>query len=455
MFIEYINFLNLVLIFCVICLLSVCTIMKSKIDTMFSLDTLTGLYLLKTFKYKASLLISKRSEFFILLYININDFKFINTFYGSANGDAVLIKLASILKSISRKNEMLCRVSADHFAMLIYDENQENIYSRMKDIENALEGVKYFKHDFHVSLSCGIYLLEKDDDISIALERAHYAKIFGRGGYTNTYFWFDAHLLKQIKLEKEIEIAMESALETGEFIPYFQPKVDSFTGALIGAEALVRWNSQKWGVQPPSFFIDLFERNQFIIKLDLYIFEQVCKIIRDRLHSGCNVVPISCNFSRYHFNDTKFPSVIYEIANNYNIPMELLDIELTETISMQDKNNIISCVDMLKKYGFSVSIDDFGTAYSSLGILCYLEVDNIKIDRSLVVDLLYTQCNRNLVECIIEMARKMSVNVVCEGVDTEQQINWLQSIGCNIVQGYFYSKPVPVEEFNEKWLNYL
>lgn len=339
--------------------------------------------------------------------------------------------------------------------MLIPEKNKADIISRVKNIENTLENIKTLTCNSHISLSCGIYFLEKDDDISLALERAHYAKMFGRGGYSNTYFWFDAHLLNQIQLEKDIEDTMESALKEGEFLPYFQPKVDSSTGTLVGAEALVRWKSSKWGLQPPAFFINLFERNQFIIKLDLYIFEQVCKFIRDRLSNGYKVVPISCNFSRYHFKDTKFPNTIYNIIKFYGIPVELIDIELTETISMQDEDNVISCINMLKKYGFNISIDDFGVAYSTLGILCYLKIDNIKIDRSLVADLLYNECNRNLIECIIEMAKRMSINVICEGVDTEGQINYLRNIGCNIVQGYFYSQPISNEEFSEKWLDFL
>lgn len=239
-------------------------------------------------------------------------------------------------------------------------------------------------------------------------------------------------------LEKQIEKDMKKALKDNEFVVYYQPKVYAKTGKIYGAEALVRWKKNDKMIMP-SVFIPIFERNKFILKLDLYIFERVCKDMKEWKENYGVDVPISINVSRKHLVEKDFINDYAKIANKYGISTEKLDLEITESATIDSKIDMIKIMKEIKKAGFLISIDDFGTGYSSLNILHDMPIDILKIDKSFV--------DQNIVEDILNIAKKFKLKTIAEGVETKTQKEYLTEKGCDILQGYYYSKPLQKEEF--------
>ena len=239
-------------------------------------------------------------------------------------------------------------------------------------------------------------------------------------------------------LEKQIEKDMKKALKDNEFVVYYQPKVYAKTGKIYGAEALVRWKKNDKMIMP-SVFIPIFERNKFILKLDLYIFERVCKDMKEWKENYGVDIPISINVSRKHLVEKDFITDYAKIANKYGISTEKLDLEITESATIDSKIDMIKIMKEIKKAGFLISIDDFGTGYSSLNILHDMPIDILKIDKSFV--------DQNIVEDILNIAKKFKLKTIAEGVETKTQKEYLTEKGCDILQGYYYSKPLQKEEF--------
>lgn len=234
-----------------------------------------------------------------------------------------------------------------------------------------------------------------------------------------------------------------AALANGEFVAYYQPKVAIGTGEIVSLEALVRWVVPDRGIRNPVEFIDLFERNGFVVEVDLCVFRQACAYIKERIDAGLPIVPIACNFSRLHLLDDRFPSTLKRIVGEYDVPIDLLELELTESIVMEDLARAESMCRALKDLGFRITIDDFGSGYSSLGALQHLPIDVLKIDRSLLVNSESGQRSKIIFEGIIEMSNRLDVSVIVEGVETIRQETMLRSYGSHLViQGYLYSRPV-------------
>ncbi|EFS27535.2 hypothetical protein FUAG_03050 [Fusobacterium ulcerans ATCC 49185] len=257
-------------------------------------------------------------------------------------------------------------------------------------------------------------------------------------------------ILKYLK-EKNIEDNMEHALENNEFIVYFQPKVELKTNKIAGAEALVRWQDPKKGLIPPDEFIPIFEKNGFITKLDIYVFEEVCKTIRKWLNEGINPIPVSVNLSRMHLQNPNFLKKYKEIQEKYEVPADLLEIELTETLVFENFEQLKKVIDDIHQMGFSCSIDDFGSGYSSLNLLKEIPVDILKLDR-----IFFSKKNdkrgNSVIESIISLAKKLNMTTISEGVETISQVEFLRKADCDLVQGYVYSKPLAKDDFEITFL---
>ncbi len=267
----------------------------------------------------------------------------------------------------------------------------------------------------------------------------------------HSYVIYDDKLEQKIQTEHTLEAQMEDSLANGEFKVYYQPKIDSQTDKIVGAEALIRWQNPKYGMLFPLMFIPLFERNTFILKIDYYVFQEVCRFIAYRKDSGKPVFPISCNFSRLHFWDDSFADKLAEIADRFNVERRLLELEITESIAIKDIAAVKAQLDKLREKGFTISIDDFGSGYSSLGILSEIEFDEIKLDRPLIINAEFSEHSRRLLCGIVSMIQSIERRIVCEGVDNLEQIELLKSIGCYTIQGYYYSKPISEYDFNERY----
>jgi EAL domain-containing protein (putative c-di-GMP-specific phosphodiesterase class I) len=233
---------------------------------------------------------------------------------------------------------------------------------------------------------------------------------------------------------------------------YLQPKIYIKDEKLAGAEALVKWNLNS-KIMSPSLFIPIFERNGFVTKLDMYVFEQVCIFLSKLMKMGKMTTKISVNFSRFHLGYRNFVSELCHIADKHGVPHSLLEVELTESAMLEDQNALLRVIDELHEHGFTLSIDDFGSGYSSLGLLKNMLVDVLKFDRSFLENSKDTERSWQIISSAIYMAKKLNIQVVAEGVEGKEHLEMLKKMGCDIVQGFYYSKPILPNEFISKYLN--
>ena len=422
---------------------------NKKVQTLLNTDSLTGLNSRNSFLKKGMALLEKSNDSgYTLLYIDINNFKYLNDIYGYTIGDEIILEMSRRLKDELSADEIISRVSADRFIALIKHRNTDELESRLERLINNLG--TFSKEDFHCRyvVSMGVFVIEKgSNDMFAAMDSANYARCEAKGNHKSTFIFYDDRIRNCIKAEKEIEAEMENALKEGQFVPYFQPKVDMKTGKIIGSEALVRWIHPHKGIISPAGFIPTFEKNGFINEIDTYIFEKACKNTKNRMRNGKKTLPVSCNFSRRHLLSPGLSKTLLKIANKYEIPTSLLELEITESIAMERTDEIVECVHQLKSMGFKIAIDDFGTGYSSLGMLKKLPADILKLDKSFLDDCLVDKVSFSIIKSIAEIAEAFGMQVVCEGVETKEQAELLQKAGCAIAQGFYYYKPLPWLDF--------
>ncbi|EEO27940.1 EAL domain-containing protein [Oxalobacter paraformigenes] len=419
-------------------------------------DQLTGLPRLMRFAETATKRLNRESGNirYGVVYININNFKYINDIHDFSKGDELLRAVANRLTAFiqTEQGETVCRESADRFILFLASASEQALKKRMVSLNAALSDFGQILGNYPVTFSCGVYLLQNRDTIDAAINYAHYAQISKNKASYNTFTWFDDAIVERIRENRKIEQLMDGALASGQFVPYFQPKVNMQTGEVVGAEALTRWLVPGSEPVPPDRFIPLFEKNNFIIRLDLYIFEKTCHILKSLMEEGKNVFPVSCNFSHNHFIDHSLPARLMDIARRYKVPFSLLDIEITETSVINDIDAVIWATRELRQAGFRISLDDFGVGYSSVNLLCQIQVDTLKLDKSFLDQASSLPCKRTLIEGIADIAGNLGIDILCEGVETALQVEFLKRTGCTLAQGYYYSKPVPFDEFAQLWL---
>lgn len=391
------------------------------------------------------------------MFIDIDNFKRVNDVYGHSMGDELLICISRLIES--SVNGFVSRIGGDEFVVIIDgDMTEEDV---VRTAEKLLSGVNTldFRKDVltHISLSVGIVMnqqvVESLDDVLHKCDTAMYqAKYDGKNRYV-LYHEYD----EVVRRNKNIELEMEDALEQGQFQVYLQPKINMINSKLYGAEALCRWIHPEDGIRSPGVFIPLFEKNGFISKLDMNMYEQVCKLKaqwRDR-GEGYADVAISVNMSRLHLFDANFPRRLSEIADMYSVPHNELEIEITENIFVKDRKELIQSIEAIKAQGFLVSIDDFGSGFSALNILKDLKVHTIKIDREFLNDIATTAQGKSIVKNVIAMCLDLKVDVVTEGIETKDQVDFITRCGCQIAQGFYYSKPLCVKDFEAFALEYM
>lgn len=307
--------------------------------------------------------------------------------------------------------------------------------------------------NYEIILSIGIYIIneETDDDFALdnAIDRAELAKQSVKGKHNQFYAVYDEKLRQKILRDQEIENRMERALENHEFKVYYQPKYDSRTCELNGAEALVRWYNDKTGMIFPNEFIPLFESNGFIVELDKYMFRQVCKDIRSWLDEGYKVVPVSVNLSQLQFYNLHFIEEYRGILGKYDVSPEYVQLELTETTLFSEESILNKIIDKLHDIGFKILMDDFGTGYSSLNMLKNVPIDILKLDKSFVDDIGDPKVDI-VVSTIVSLGQSLDMKIVAEGVETKEQYEFLRDIFCDEIQGYYFSRPIAEKEYRQK-----
>ena len=383
------------------------------------------------------------SQFIAIL--DINKFKMINKAYGYQVGDTILKGIGEELEKLLGKESLICRYSNDYFSVLF--EYKEDIHKMLYKMVRNIENLKIEENSYNLSVNIGIYqLTDEDNNISEAMDKAIIAHSMSKGDVFDKFHIYDKNMEKMLEKESKIEHEMNTALKDNEFEVYYQPKINIKNNTLYGAEALVRWNHNGKMI-PPSEFIPVFEKNKFILKLDLYIFEQVCrdkKMWKEKYNQ--NLI-VSVNVSREHFLDEHFLEKYLLIASKYGINPNEIDLEITESATIEAGIDIIEIMNKMKKLGFLISIDDFGTGYSSLSALQDMPADILKIDKSFVDRI--GKNEKNIIDYILNIAKELNLKTIAEGVETEQQRDYLYEKGCDIIQGYYYAKPMPEKEFEE------
>lgn len=381
-----------------------------------------------------------------IITLDINKFKVLNNIYGYEFCNKILEELGEKLKKALPTDNITCRISNDVFgAIFSYERDVKKLLDK---IFNNVSKLKVNNTNININVSIGVYKIKPQDiDINKILDKAYMARAKIKGLYNDNYYIFDEILENKLVEEQRIESCMEDALKKKEFKIVYQPKTLTKTEKMTGAEALVRWYKDD-KIIPPSSFIPLFEKNKFIIKLDLYIFEQVCKDIAS-WREKYNYVPIvSINVSKEHFVYENFIDEYVDISDKYNIDRSKIDLEITESATIDGNIDIIKVLNSIKEKGFVVSIDDFGTGYSSLSMLQNMPIDIIKIDK-VFVDKADLTSDKNIINYIMFLAKRLGVKTIVEGVETREQVEFIKKIQCDVIQGYYYSKPISKEEFEE------
>ena len=384
---------------------------------------------------------SKENQY--LLVLDINKFKMINKAYGYKTGDTILNGIGEELEKTLGKQSLICRYSNDYFAVLF--EYAEDIRKIVNTLVKNIENLKIDSNVYNLSVNMGIYkLTDADTNISVAMDKAIIAHSASKGDVFDKFHIYDEKMEKELEKESKIEQEMYQALMNKEFKVYYQPKVYVQDEKLYGAEALVRWEHNGKMV-PPSEFIPLFEKNKFILKLDVYVFEQVCSDMKKWKEKYGKEPVISVNVSREHFLDEHFLEKYMLIATKNGINTNKIDLEITESATVEAGIDIIEIMNKMKKLEFLISIDDFGTGYSSLSTLQDMPADILKIDKSFVDRI--GKNEKNMIDYILTMAKELKLTTIAEGVETKEQRDYLLEKECDIIQGYYYAKPMPEEEF--------
>lgn len=420
-------------------------------------DQLTGAFNFIYFQKKAQAALKEDPNGCIAT-INVSQFKFINEIFGREKADQFLVYMAKMMGQALKKKEFFCRESADFFYLYLKDTDYKILNQRLKDI---LESITNFpgasSQSYRVLLSCGAVVSDENRTVfsyDQMMTHVMFALAKAREKHQNTVWFFDAKLHEIEVLNSTIEGNMHQALENKEFKVYLQPKIDLKTHRLAGAEALVRWVRPDGSILPPAAFISLFEDNGFCAKLDLYMFEAVCQCLTFWKEQGIKEIPISVNQSKVAVYGEHYIETIQGLLEKYQVPSSLITIEILESMAMSDTADFNKILDALHKIGFKVSMDDFGSGYSSLNVLGKIDIDEMKIDKDFLKEVSEKKDSKSvmIMEEMIQLSKKLNLKTVVEGVETKENEEMIRQFGCDYAQGYYYSKPIPVDEFVQKYL---
>jgi EAL domain-containing protein (putative c-di-GMP-specific phosphodiesterase class I)/GGDEF domain-containing protein len=379
---------------------------------------------------------------------DVKNFRYVNNAMGYEGGNQVLRIICDCINEEISEEELLIHAEGDYFSMLLHYDEQEKAIPRIASMFTDVESRVHRTYDNSLNLvfACGVYFIHHDKiDVRYLSDRVNLARNSRKNLFNTQIVVYNSDMEKQILEKKSIEGEMENALLREEFVVYLQPKINILTNKVYAAEALVRWFNAD-DMMMPGVFIPLFEENGFIVKMDLFMFREICKL-KQRWNQDdvLKDLSISVNISRVHFYYSDFVPRLVEICDECGISPEEIEIELTESAFLDNYGMMIEQVKAIKGAGFSLSIDDFGTGYSSLNLLKAIPADVIKIDRQFIID--DDAKSQTIIKHIISMIRDIKMQVITEGVETSKQIDFLLDSGCENVQGFYYSRPLPVAEF--------
>lgn len=386
-------------------------------------------------------------ETFAFVKIDIDRFKMINNYYGQKEGDKILCSIANELLQMSKIFDKFVygRIENDIFGVCMSHRN-DDIELLIKAMQINLNKIN---KDYNIKVSFGVYVIEdRNMDITDMYDRAHLASQTCKGKFMKTIAYYDESMLENMRKEQFVINEVNRALEEEQFEVYFQPKINLVTDRSYGAEALVRWKHPERGMISPGEFIPVYEKNGIIGKLDQYMWRQVCKVLRKWIDAGIKPNPISVNVSRVNIYNPRLVEILKKLITEFQIPAYLLNLELTESAFMEEQDLIMKTMSRLHKLGFKIMMDDFGSGYSSLNVLKDMEVDYLKVDmKFLQQDKEFNGKGEKVLTSVIRMAKWLHMPAIVEGVETVEQVDFLKCIGCEYAQGYYFAKPMPLEEY--------
>ncbi|MBQ3853672.1 MAG: EAL domain-containing protein [Anaerovibrio sp.] len=418
--------------------------MQSIIET----DRLTGLYNHQTMLEKTAKLVQEnRSVKYCIVYLDINCFKVINELFNMETGDMILKTAAAYFKTVAGKRGLAARLSADKFAICLPEDSL--------DMELIIQGLDAVMRSLAVYRSimfyAGVFLVDNVYlSVNKMLDRAHMAMNTVKGNYNKRFAYYDEQLRTSLMEEQMLVRDMEGAMDNNNFCIYLQPIYDTIKNKIVSAETLIRWHHPQKGLMSPGKFIQVFEKNGFVTRLDRFAWGAACRFLSRQRDNGLSVVPISVNVSRINMYDQSFVDYMQSLLAKYDLEPWMLRVEITESAYMDNPSQLIRVLKKLRNGGFTVLMDDFGSGYSSLNILKDLTVDVLKLDMKFIQDVETSNRAVVIMKSVAKMAKDLGIDVVVEGVETEKQVNFLQSIGCNVVQGYYYAKPMSTDECLER-----
>ncbi|MBD2111886.1 MULTISPECIES: EAL domain-containing response regulator [Cyanophyceae] len=430
--------------------------MKSATDQISSLayqDALTKLpnRILLYQKFQQALAIAKRrQQMMAILCINLCQFKSVNSTFGYSTGDLLLQAVAERLLEVAGQENIVARINADVFSMILVNVlDKKTVEDQVKAILTSLASPYWLNdHKIQVQATIGIALYPDDQsDFGKLLSHAEMAMGFAKQSRKDSYHFYEVEMGAKSEQNNLIEKGLNTALENSEFQIFYQPKINLITGRIMGAEALLRWHHPELGMVDPNVFIPIAEKTGHIIEIGNWILEAVCT--QTRIWQDLHPIPlkVSVNLSAFQLRQVDLVQTITQILNQTQLDPNCLELELTETSLMDDIESAIAILGELKAVGIKISLDDFGTGYSSLNYLKRLPLDILKIDRSFINDVFQAPQNATIVTTIIAMARGLKLRVIAEGVETQEQFNFLREQGCQAIQGYLFSPAVPAEQF--------
>jgi len=415
-------------------------------------DHLTGVYSKEFFyQYAQKVLTDYPEKQFNIICCDVENFKLVNERFGMEKGDELLCYLADKYQELLGNSGFCARINADIFAMLI-EVNEEN---QLEALYNAFQREKLFSAPVpNLVVKWGVYeIVDRTVPVSRMCDRAILAIKKIKHQYKQNVAWYDDTLRLEMLKEQQVLDNMEAALEEKQFKIYLQPKYDVQTNKIVGAEALVRWIHPEKGMISPGEFIPLFEQTGFISSLDYYVWEETCHLLAIWRDSGLPLIPISVNVSRANFELGDLEEKLVNLLERYQLLPEWLHLEITESAYTENPEKIINTVEALRKFGFKIEMDDFGSGYSSLNMLSELPIDVLKLDMRFMQHENKFENKKSILGFIVSLSKWLELDTVAEGVETKEQIDLLRNMGCDYVQGYYYARPMPTKEFESYLVN--
>ncbi|QOP41215.1 EAL domain-containing protein [Sulfurimonas marina] len=415
-------------------------------------DPLTGLYNRVSFEeYLTQTLavVKRQDKKLAILFIDLDRFKIINDTLGHDIGDEVLISVTKRLKHILRESDYVSRWGGDEFVVILQDVPSDTLIATVarKIIDSIKEPIHIGYHNFNITASIGISMFpDNGSDTKTLIKYADTAMYLAKESGKNSFRFYTSELSLETEERLNIDIALHSALEKNEIYVVFQPQYNLETKKIVSVETLVRWENDTLGFVAPDKFIPIAEDNGFIIELGYFIFEESCKAFKQMKASGLELQRIAINVSSIQFKEPNLLEALISIVKRHELEASEIEIEITERFLMENTDKNIKTLQSFRDYGFKISIDDFGTGYSSMSYLKQLPIDTIKIDKSFVDDIGENSSDNAIIEAIVALSKKLNYSIVAEGIETGSQEQFLESIKCDIGQGYLFSRPILVEE---------